>query len=89
MVSDLYRLITPRLLLVARIWLLQLIVKAVIGANWSSDEYLPGAAWVKFAANFLFYRFQILAIPSPIPAHRYSEFFEKAKVFTGAVPVTY
>ena len=44
---------TPRLLLVARIWLFELIVKAVIGAYYSSEEYLPGAAYVKFAANFL------------------------------------
>ena len=84
-----YRLTMPRWLLVARTWLLQFIVTEVIGENCCSTPYFYITGWRRLAANFLVWRFQTFVWPSPRPAQRNSECFEKAKELTGEVLITY
>lgn len=88
-VSVLYRLIMPLLLLVPRHLLLLFKDMAVMGEKWFSDVYLVVAGCNKFAAKALFWVFQILADPSSNPAQMNCEFFEKTMELTGALPVTY
>jgi hypothetical protein len=47
--------------------------------------YLPVDGYVKFAHNFLDYKFHILVQPSSRPAHRNSEFLENITELTGVV----
>lgn len=71
--------------------MLLFILKDVIGENYESalEPYLlADGGYVKIVDSFLSPRPQILTIPSPKPAQRYSEFFENAREVTGA-PILY